>query len=107
MNLIDLQSMARKAGWTQREPPQEGLHHFTKSSLRALVSLDTGVHLSVAHPTRLPKYKEMKMARYELISHDLWLVQVFPPPEFFVNCHPRVLHMWQVEADWRWMQGTI
>lgn len=78
---------------------------FQKGALLAIVTEDeTGrFHLSVSLTHRLPTYDELKDARYALVPHDKWMVQVFPPPSEFINIHPYVLHLWELpqpQKEW-------
>ena len=52
-------------------------------------------HLSISTSSRYPTWDEIKKARYDLIPHDIWMVQVLPPPQHFVNEHPNTFHLWQ------------
>ncbi len=63
-------------------------------------------HLSISTSSRYPTWDEIKKARYDLIPHDIWMVQVLPPPEHFVNHHPNTFHLWQsFEAEDRAKRG--
>ncbi len=96
-------------GWLEIESPIPGQRAFRKGVNRAIVSQDERGrwHLSVSRDDGLPGWGELKKARYALVPPEIWMVQVFPPQKYFVNIHPDVLHLWEVEPDDRWMQGTI
>ncbi len=98
-----------KMNWKPVIHPVEGQEKFRAGSFLAIRSQDDQGrwHLSVSHFSRLPKYGELKQARYDLLPPDIWMVMVFPPPIYFVNIHPRCLHLWEIEQDERWTQGTI
>lgn len=69
---------------------------FQKNNLTAAVSIENNLyHISLSHPTRLPKYEELKNARYELLPDNIFMAQIFPPSKEFVNKHKYCLHLWQ------------
>lgn len=53
-------------------------------------------HLSIAHPTRLPTYDELKEARYKFLPDNCHMAQIFPPKAEFVNLHPFCLHLYEI-----------
>jgi hypothetical protein len=56
-------------------------------------------HLSISHPRRLPKYYEVKQARYQLLPDDVTLAMLFPPQRQFVNVHPNCLHLYEIDNE--------
>lgn len=56
-----------------------------------------GYHMSISHPARYPDWEEIKRARYDLLPHDIWMVQVLPPPSEYVSHHPNCFHLWESE----------
>lgn len=51
------------------------------------------VHLSIAHPKRMPSYEELKIAKERFLG-DVMAYQVFAPRSEHVNLHSRALHLW-------------
>lgn len=65
-----------------------------------MISVDNGLyHLSISTPNALPSYKEMKEARYRYLPDDIYMAEIFPPRDEFVNLHPYVRHLWQVDIN--------
>jgi len=62
-----------------------------------LISQDNGKwHLSISHPKRLPRYYELKRARYKYLPDVKYMAQIFPPESEFVNVHKNCLHLWEI-----------
>lgn len=62
-----------------------------------IVSIDDEKwHLSISTPNALPSYKEIKAARYKYCPNNIYMAEIFPPKEEFVNLHPYVRHLWQI-----------
>lgn len=51
-----------------------------------------GWHFSISHPTRYPTWDEQKVARYELIPDNVYMVSFMPPRAEYVNRHPNCFH---------------
>ena len=51
------------------------------------------IHLSIAHPERMPTWEEVVAAKEWIIGRDEYAVQVIPPRERYVNTHPFCLHL--------------
>ena len=65
-----------------------------------VVTKDAGLwHLSISHPSRLPKYEEIKEARYKLLPDVHYAAQIFPPEDEFVNVHLYCIHLWELGKD--------
>lgn len=61
-----------------------------------IITKDAGLyHLSISRKDRLPKYEELKAARYQFLPNVPYMVQVFPPAQAFVNVHNFCLHLWE------------
>ena len=89
-----------KIQYKLKEENAIGRYFETSKGVIALVSIDDGkFHVSISHKGRLPTYKEIKEARYQLIPNDKLMVQIFPPKEEFVNIHENCLHLWEIEND--------
>ena len=56
-------------------------------------------HLSISHPRRLPKYHEVKQARYELLPDNVTMAMLFPPSSQFVNIHQNCFHLHEIEGE--------
>ncbi len=66
-------------------------------SCKVMISCDSGkYHLSISHPTRYPKYDEIKEARYKFCPNDAVMAMLFPPKEQFVNIHSNCFHLFQI-----------
>lgn len=67
---------------------------------RIIVTQDNGSwHLSISTADALPSYNEIKTARYRLLPDDIYMAEIFPPSNEFVNLHPYTRHLWQVDID--------
>jgi hypothetical protein len=51
------------------------------------------IHLSLAHPSRIPTWSELVAAKEIFIGRDAHAVQVIPPRAQHVNLHPYCLHL--------------
>lgn len=68
--------------------------------LRIIISIDDGAwHLSVSCANCLPTYNEMKQVRYQFLPDNIYAAEIFPPRDEFVNLHPFVRHLWQIDID--------
>lgn len=54
-------------------------------------------HMSISHPKRYPSWDEIADARYTLCPQDITMALLLPPPEEYVNAHPHVFHLWQID----------
>ena len=61
-------------------------------------------HISISHQNRLPKWEEVRDARYQFVPKEVTMVMVLPRPEQYVNIHPNCLHLWEttdmVPGEW-------
>jgi hypothetical protein len=65
-----------------------------------IITIDNGAwHLSISTKDKLPSYKEIKAARYTFLPNELYFAEIFPPKEEFVNLHPFVRHLWQINIE--------
>jgi hypothetical protein len=81
-----------KAGtvWTHRLIPHLNV-------LRSLSTTGDGtkwVHVSVAHPKRLPTWEELSKAKNDFIGEDREAYQVLASNEDHINAHAYCLHLW-------------
>lgn len=58
-----------------------------------------GLHLSLAHPRRLPTWDEVKRVRYELLPLDKTFAMLLPPPEEYTNLHEYCFQMIEVRGN--------
>ena len=80
-------------------PGIRGKQYGTKSGLVVIVEQhNERWHLSISHKSRLPSYKELKEARYQLTPDDVIMAQLFPPQDQFVNAMETCLHLWEIEG---------
>ena len=71
---------------------------FKQGDLFFILGIEGGKwHLSISSPNRLPKYAEMKHARYKMLPDDCYIAQIFPPQNEFVNAHKNCLHLWEID----------
>ena len=60
------------------------------------ITIDAGLwHLSAACNHTLGYY-ELKEIRYTFLPNAMFVAQVFPPREDFVNVHENCFHLWQL-----------
>lgn len=52
------------------------------------------LHVSLAHPDRIPTFEDVKLVRDLFIPRHLTALQIFPPADRWVSIHPYVLHLW-------------
>lgn len=60
---------------------------------------DKAWHLSISTPSASPSYKEIKAARYKYLPDGIYMAQIFPPKDEFINLHPYCHHLWQVNIN--------
>jgi hypothetical protein len=73
------------------------VHLPTRTSIIATRAEHRGeewLHVSIAHPDRLPTWEELKAIKIALIGAARFAYQVFPPNWQYVNQHPYALHLW-------------
>jgi len=58
------------------------------------------LHLSAAHPKRLPDYWEMIALREWAFPDTVDAAMIFPRKADWVNTHQFCLHLWQVPVHW-------
>lgn len=75
--------------------PREGT--FGMGRCLVIVTIDDGAwHLSISTRSALPSYKEMKEARYRFLPNEIYMAEIFPPQEEFVNVAPYCRHLYQI-----------
>jgi hypothetical protein len=52
------------------------------------------LHVSTAHPRRLPSWEELREVKDIFIGRERQAVQKFPKQSEYVNIHPNCLHLW-------------
>jgi hypothetical protein len=73
------------------------LFAFRKGDIGYIISVDDGKwHISISLKERIPKYAEIKHARYSYIPDDCYMAQIFPPSKEFVNHEPNTLHLYEI-----------
>jgi len=76
---------------------KEGIFQMGRCAI--IVSIDNGMwHLSISTRTCSPSYKELKAARYKYLPNNIYMAQIFPPTEEFVNLHPYCHHLYQINS---------
>jgi hypothetical protein len=60
-------------------------------------------HLSISHVERDPTWDEIATARYALVPDHCLMVQVLPPREEYLNMHEHCFHLWEIDADPRFL----
>lgn len=81
--------------------------------LAVIASVGSGWdHVSVSAETRCPTWDEMQYVRKMFFASDETVVQIHPPVDKYVNCHPYCLHMWRPQGQDlplppRWMIAPV
>lgn len=81
-----------------RERGFDGATWVTTWGLSILATVSTErdgrewVHVSMAHPRRLPTWDEIRDVR-DIVIGDRESYQVLPPKDRYVNVHPNCLHL--------------
>lgn len=95
-----IRSIHTPPGWYRVDLKVDGAsYRHERSRVTAIVSCAIEQdgrewwHLSIAHPTRLPSYQELKAAK-EAFLGDVLAIQIFAPRSEHVNIHPNALHLW-------------
>lgn len=96
------------ATWNKLETTEDGQHYVQQfTGLSLIVSgakeLDgrRWLHVSLAHPHRLPTWEELKAVKDWIIGREEYAVQVLPPKSLYVNQHPFCLHLFAcVDGSW-------
>lgn len=52
-------------------------------------------HLSISHPTRYPKWDEIKAARMRYVPHNVTMAMFLPGEQAYVNIHPNCFHLFE------------
>lgn len=73
------------------------LRTYTLGECTVIVTRERGRwHLSIAHPARLPTWREVAEARYRLLPADLVCGMILPPKAAYVNIHETCLHVYEI-----------
>ena len=73
---------------------------FELLGLRIIISIDNGAwHLSASCKDRMPSYKELKYLRYQMLPDNVYMAEIFPPKDEFVNINPNVRHLYQIDIN--------
>jgi hypothetical protein len=88
------------ASWRVHQRKLDGIHYAQAiTGLSIIVSGDTEldgrrwIHMSVAHPERMPTWSELVAAKEFIVGRDAYAVQVIPPKREHVNIHPFCFHL--------------
>jgi len=90
----------------EREGAAEIRHFIDKTrQLTVTVSRDPTrhgllYHLSIAHPTRLPRWDELKYAREHLLPLGKDFMMLLPQSKDYVNLHNYCFHLWETPVEW-------
>ena len=95
--------MAMRAGGCDLEPTYIEDEHgcystgfFRWKGKHIAITIDAGLwHLSAACNHTMGYY-ELKEIRYTFLPNAMFVAQVFPPREDFVNVHENCFHLWQL-----------
>ncbi len=88
------------AGWRVEERYEDGASYTCMTGLTVFVTrsreLDgrRWVHVSVAHPTRMPKYRELCSVKSWALGDAVKAVEVHAPSREHVNLHVYCRHLW-------------
>lgn len=55
-------------------------------------------HMSISHPTRLPKWDEVAEARYRILPDDVTMAMLLPPRAEYLNVNEHCLQLVQIAA---------
>jgi len=55
-------------------------------------------HVSVSLPDKIPSWNMMKAVRELFFKPEETVVQIHPPKDREVNCHPYCLHLWRKQG---------
>lgn len=58
---------------------------------------ETGWHISISHPTRLPTHAEIAKIRYTLAPDYVTMAMKFPPLKDYINLHETTMHLWEIK----------
>lgn len=79
---------------------EPGSRNFLMGRINIIVSQSTyGWHISISHPKRYPTWDEIADARYALIPNEVTMGFILPPKEEYVNLHPNVFHLWEIDTS--------
>lgn len=64
-------------------------------------------HLSISHrtnehppkPGRYPTWDEIKDARYRFMPPEIYVAQILPPPDEYVNVASTTFHLWEIPEE--------
>lgn len=74
------------AGPRRLELDVRGLTYWSMGECAVTRFVDAGgVHLTVSHPSRLPTWDELKVARYRLLPDDATFALLMPPRAEYVD----------------------
>lgn len=97
----DVPSTMREA-WQQRTPEaqlptawEKGGELFALMSRDEIEPGDVRWHISVQHRERVPTWSEVAATGHELRPGVVFVLGV-PPKSWWINVHPRVLHLWEL-----------
>lgn len=91
--------MVLPAGWGIVDRWGDGYRVLHRTGIRCILSTAPfpdgreWLHISCSRENRIPSWDDMKFVK-ETFARDKLAVQVFPPPEEYVNEHPFCLHLW-------------
>ena len=67
---------------------------------RIIYTIDDGDHhISISTANALPSYKEMKKIRYLFCPDEIYMAEIFPPSDEFINLHEFTRHLYQIDID--------
>ena len=106
-------------GWVVVQEGMDGRmwkHRATGMSVLASLNVEEDnkqwLHLSVAHPSRMPTYKNLAYLKRHWAGDDRKCIMVFPEASMHVNFHPYCLHLFSCMEgdplpDFTWGMGMI
>ncbi len=87
------------ASWRQIERRGDGAMYVQSATRLSLIVAGEEhdgrrwLHMSMAHPDRLPTWPELVDAKEIFVGREEYAVQVIPPRSRYVNQHPFCLHL--------------
>lgn len=92
--------MAGKIHYTEIASPLKGVKAYKFGRCKVLVDQRSGGwHLSISHHRELPRWEEVREARYTFIPSDVTMAMILPPKTEYVNIHEYCFHLFQIESE--------
>jgi len=104
--MLDFLPRVLPAGWRQSGRKLDGASYMCDNRrlsviVSASVELDEKkwLHVSCAHPHKLPSWETIKMVKDIFIGRKRQAIQVLPAEEKYININPNCLHLFSCLDD--------